>query len=228
MVPCICTECKTKPTPYFFDYSDIETYLQKGKTTIDCRKSTDEVSITDLIGSVFNIKEIEERSNKIMDDNKNININLSNIGNPQMHVHQEQKQESTLTATQQQTVTQEIKNVHGLFKNLKDDIFDEVDLKIKDEKEKQRIKNDLIKTEKAFAELEKAASEGKKELDTGTKSRLAEFIENLSDENSRINKALKLVSKGTKKAQDLAKVYNKFAPYFALPSVPDIFLGKNN
>ena len=111
-------------------------------------------------------------------------------------------------------------------KNLKKDILDEIDIEIDDEKEKKRIQNELQNTEEAFIELEKAASEGKKELDSGAKSRLAEFIDNLSDENSRINKTLKLVSKGKEKAQALAKVYNKFAPFFALPSVPDILLGK--
>ncbi len=161
------------------------------------------------------------------EENKNININLSNIGNPQQNVTQKQTsvQKATLTAIQQQTVKQ-VNEVQGLFKNLKEDILEEIDLEIDDEKEKRRIKNELEKTEKAFSELETSASEGKEELDTSTKNRLTEFIDNLSDENSRINKTLKLVSKGKGKAQTLAKVYNKFAPFFALPSVPDILLGK--
>ncbi|MGR3304262.1 MAG: COR domain-containing protein [Candidatus Scalindua sp.] len=227
MVPCHCQECTEAETPYFFDYHDIETYLQKGKTEIDCRRSTEEVSIAKLIGSVFNIEEIESRYKKMKEENKNININLSNIGNPQQNVTQRQTsiQKATLTATQQQTVKQ-VNEVQGLFKNFKKDILDEIDIEIDDEKEKKRIQNELQNTENAFIELEKAASEGKKELDTGTKSRLEEFIDNLSDENSRINKALKLVTKGKDKAQALAKVYNKFAPFFALPSVPDILLGK--
>jgi Leucine-rich repeat (LRR) protein len=221
MIPCSCNECSKETTPYFFAYDDIETYLQKGKTTIDCRKSTEGVSIAKLIGSVYDNVEIEQKLQKAMQENRSIKIDLSNIGNPVLSA----TLQATLTATQQQTV-QQVNNVQGLFKNLKEDIIGEVDIEIEDEKEKRRIKNELEKTEKAFSELEKAASEGKKELDTGTKSRLAEFIDNLSDENSRINKALKLVSKGTEKAQALAQVYNKFAPFFALPSVPDILLGK--
>ena len=222
MVPCNCSECNTNP--YFFDYSDIETYLQKGKTKIDCRKSAEPVSIPGLVGSVFNVEEIETRMAKLMDENKNINIYLSNIGNPQIDANIQ----ANLTATQQQmvTVTQQIQTARGLFKNLKEDILGEIDIEIDDEKEKKRVANELNKADNAFKELEKAASEGKKELDESTKSRLSEFIDNLSDENSRIRKALKLVEKGAKKTQGLAKIYNKFAPYFALPSVPDIFLGK--
>jgi Leucine-rich repeat (LRR) protein/GTPase SAR1 family protein len=221
MIPCHCKECERTEDPYFFDYSDIETYLQKGKTKIDCRKSTEEVSIIDLVGSIFNTKEIEERYKRIMDEGK-ININLNNIGNPQVNV----SQVATLIATQQQTVTQNVKAVQGLFKNLKDDILDEVEIEMKDEKEKKRIKNELEKVDEAFSELEKAASEGKKEIPENTKSRIGEFIDNLSDENSRINKALKLVSNGAEKVQKLGRIYNQFAPYFVLPVIPPVLLGK--
>jgi len=223
MVPCICKECINATNPYFFDYGDIETYLQKGKTRIDCRKSTEEVAIASLIGSVFNIDEIESRYKRIMDESK-IHIDFK----PNIHVHQEQQQqqEATQTATQQQTVIQEVRNVQGLFKNLKEDILDEVEIEIEDEKEKQRIKNELDNADAAFSELEKAAAEGKKELPVSTKSRIGEFIDKLSDENSRINKALRLVSKGAEKVQQLGRFYNKVAPYFALPSIPAILLGK--
>jgi GTPase SAR1 family protein len=224
MVPCNCQECGTATNPYFFDYGDIENYLQKGKTKIDCRKSTEEVAIASLIGSVFNTDEIESRYKRIMDESK-IHIDFK----PNIHVHQEQgqQQEATQTATQQQTVIQEVRNVQGLFKNLKKDILDEVEIEIADEKEKQRIKNELDNADAAFSELEQAASEGKKELPVSTKSRIGEFIDKLSDENSRINKALRLVSKGADKVQKLGRFYNKVAPYFTLPSIPLILLGKD-
>jgi internalin A len=225
MVPCNCRECINETNPYFFDYGDIDTYLQKGKTKIDCRKSTEEVAIASLIGSVFNIDEIESRYKRIMDESK-IHIDFKPVIKVQQK--QKQRQKSKLTATQQQKVIQEVKNVQGLFKNLKEDILDEVEIEIENEKEKQRIKNELEKVDAAFSELEQAASEGKKELPESTKSRIGEFIDKLSDENSRINKALRLVSKGADKVQKLGRVYNKFAPYFALPSVPPILLGKED
>ncbi len=223
MVPCYCRECAKAETPFFFDYGDIETYLLKGKTEIDCRRSAEGVAIAGLVGSVFNIKEIEERYKRTMEENR-ININLSDFGKASI----ESDIQAKLTSTQQQTVTvhQEVKNVQGLLKNLKEDILGEVEIEVEDEKEKKRIENELQKAENAFSELEKAASDGKKEIDEGTKSRIEEFIESLKDENSRINKALKLVSNGAEKVQRLGRVYNKFAPYFALPSIPPILLGK--
>lgn len=137
------------------------------------------------------------------------------------------KQEASLSSNQQQTVTQQVKNVQGLFKNLKEDILDEVDIEIEDEKEKKRIKTELQKAENAFNDLEKATIEDKKELPVSTKDRIAEFFSNLSDENSRINKAFQGVSKGAEKVQKLGQAYNKVAPYFTLPSIPPILLGKN-
>ncbi|OQY02095.1 MAG: hypothetical protein B6I26_01850 [Desulfobacteraceae bacterium 4572_130] len=79
-----------------------------------------------------------------------------------------------------------------------------------------------------FNELEKAVLQDKKEINEGTKNRLKEFFDNLLDKNSRINKVLKFVLKGTEKVQKLGQVYNKFAPYFTLPTIPPILLGKEN
>ncbi len=223
MIPCICRECAGQADPYFFNYEDIQNYLNKKKTKIDCRVSTEKVFISELIGSVFNIEEIESRLKENM-DKRNINIDFR----PNIKVHQEQEQQQKQKQEVSQEVKVEVKNAEGLFKNLKEDILDEIDIEIKDEKEKTRIKNDLKKVEKAFSELNEAACEGKKELETGTKNRLEDFIDKLADENSRINKALNLVERGKDKAQKLARVYNKFAPYFALPSVPDVLLGKES
>jgi hypothetical protein len=148
-------------------------------------------------------------------------------------INSNQKQESNVeaeqTAKQHQNVTQtqeaEVKLAQGLFNNLKEDILDEVDLESEDAKEKKRIQNELSKYDKAFKELEKAASENRNELNAGAKSRIGEFIDNLSDENSRINKFLKLVTNGANKVQKFGRTYNKFATYFGLPKVPEALLG---
>ncbi|MFT5162226.1 MAG: hypothetical protein ACI9FJ_000794, partial [Alteromonadaceae bacterium] len=225
MVPCCCQECAVNQTPYFFDYSDIENYLKKGKVTIDCRKSTEIIPINTLVGSVFNADEIQSKVESLTDDNKNhFHINLSHIGNPQVNV----SQEAILTATQTQTVVVTIENVmdvQGLFANLKEDIFDEIDIEIDDEKERRRVKNDLQKAQKAFDALEKAAGNKSKTLDNASRHRLKEFVSNIGDEDSRLNRALEFVDRGKDKLQALGRAYNKIAPNFTLPSIPPILLG---
>ncbi|MEW6088647.1 MAG: COR domain-containing protein [bacterium] len=222
MIPCICRECVTLTAPNFFEYGDIDKYIQKGKRKIDCHKSSEEVSIPKLIGSVFNPTEIDSRYKDIMDEDKNISIDVNS--NTNIYIQQEQKQESTLTATQSQTLIQDVKNFQGLFKNLKEDILDEVDIEITDDKEKKRIQNELQNTEKAFSELEKVASKGEKEVNLSVRKRIEEFIDYFSNENSRVNKALRLISTSKKRLQDIGKGYNKFAPFFGLPSIPKILL----
>jgi hypothetical protein len=204
------------------EYKELLGYERSGRDEYFVGKLGKSFSVSEMLDTVIS----KEERTREMNDRTNIDFK------PVIEIHQEQKQqlESTQTSTQQQTVTvhQEVKNVQGLFKNLKEDILNEVEIEIEDDKERKRIKNELGKAESAFSELEMAVSEGKKELPVSTKNRIGEFIDNLSDKKSRINKALRLVSNGAKKVQKLGGVYNKFAPYFTLPSIPPILLGKEN
>ncbi len=222
MIPCNCNECANVDSPYFFDYDHIDNYINRGKSTIDCRKSTNEVGITQLIGAVFDSKEIGDRFKQQGHDERNINIDVS----PHIHMHQEQGQKQEQTQQQSVEVHQEVVDVQNLFKNLKDDVIDEINIEIEDRKEVKRISNELEKVQAALNELEKAASNNVKYINAGVKGRLTEFFDNLADEDSRLNRGLKMVSKGKDKAQSIAKLYNNFAPFFCLPSVPEFLIKK--
>jgi internalin A len=200
---------------YLIEYSELLGYERANKDEYFVGKLGKSFSVSEMLDSVISK---HERTQHMGD----INIDLSNIGNPQQTVNQKVQQE----VSQQQTVTQEVKMVQGLFKNLKEDLFEEIEMEIDDEKDQRRIKHELQKTEKAFSELEQAAAEGKQEVEESTKDRIGEFIDNLSDQDSRLNKALKFVSKGSEKLQKLGKVYNNVAPFFMLPSIPPVLLGK--
>lgn len=60
LVPCICAECLHNPLlKHFFKYATIKRALTKGKETIECRNSFDNVPIRALFNAVFfNEKEI--------------------------------------------------------------------------------------------------------------------------------------------------------------------------
>jgi len=200
-------------------------------------------SVSELLDSVISREERDEEGGNIgMNDKKNI-INISpkievsptfkNIGNSTLNAGQQQSsdQRAEQTASQEQKtevtqqVRQDVQNFQEHFKILKEDILDEIDIAVKDEDEKKRVKKEIEKAEKAIGELETAASNGKKEIDSSTKIRLENFFKSLADKNSRISKALEFVSDGKAAAQKLAKTYNDFAPFFALPSVPPILFG---
>lgn len=49
MLPCICDECRQSPEPYFHNFADLKTASWKGKTESQCKKSFDNVLISDLL-----------------------------------------------------------------------------------------------------------------------------------------------------------------------------------
>ena len=121
-------------------------------------------------------------------------------------------------------IKQDVKDTVSLFRNFKEDVLGDIDIEMEDEKEKKRIAGDLEKMEKALAQLETTVAKNSKDIDEGPKSRFKDFMNALADKNSRINKALKHVGKGTEKAKKIARLYNKFSGFFGLPAVPTVLL----
>lgn len=52
-IPCRCAECADSASPEFYDLSQIQRAQDKGKTTIECRRSYDDVSIPYLLEGVY-------------------------------------------------------------------------------------------------------------------------------------------------------------------------------
>lgn len=60
-VPCNCSKCQKDSEPNFYDYSDLETRIEKGKSTIECRLSYIDVYVKGLIENVFvDIEKIDD------------------------------------------------------------------------------------------------------------------------------------------------------------------------
>ena len=115
------------------DYAELIGYEQAGKDEYFVGRLGKPYSVSAMLDSI--ITQAERSKEHIVV----VNNNLENIGNPQQTVNQTQHAE--LKASQEQTVTQEVKQVQevqGLFKNLKEDILDEIDIEIDDDKEKRK------------------------------------------------------------------------------------------
>ena len=52
MTHCICDECIISEKPEFYAFEQLNKFLDKGKKTIECRKSGDDVSINKLLGKI--------------------------------------------------------------------------------------------------------------------------------------------------------------------------------
>ena len=207
----------------FVEYQELLGYEQEGIAQYFDGKLRKYFSVSDLLDSVVS-KEERTKEERIMVETK---IDIHDVGNPQ--VHQNVNQTNTQTSTQNQSVEllNQFKDAQALFRNLKDDILDEAEIEIEDEKEKKRVTRELDKAEKAMTEAEEAAAQGK-EPDAATKSRLAEFFNSLADKTSRLGKALEFVDQGAQKVQKLARTYNSIASNIGLPTVPPLLLGKES
>lgn len=52
LIPCICNVCKNSNEPHYYNYSDLLLRKSKGKKTIECYKSFEDVNVDDLLNSV--------------------------------------------------------------------------------------------------------------------------------------------------------------------------------
>ncbi|MFN4257393.1 MAG: COR domain-containing protein, partial [Saprospiraceae bacterium] len=52
-IPCNCRVCKESNTPHFYDKTDLDTRMMKGKATVECSVSYDDVPVKGLLEGVF-------------------------------------------------------------------------------------------------------------------------------------------------------------------------------
>ncbi|EAY31275.1 COR domain-containing protein [Microscilla marina] len=52
MIPCHCSECKDNPEPYFYKYQQLKRRLDKGRKTVECDNSYEDVSVVSLLDGV--------------------------------------------------------------------------------------------------------------------------------------------------------------------------------
>lgn len=69
LIPCICSECKNLDQPNFYSYSSLIRRIKKGKYTVECDVSYEDVSVKALISDVgISKKEGQEIINSVLKD----------------------------------------------------------------------------------------------------------------------------------------------------------------
>ena len=194
-------------------------YERNGKENYFVGKLGKEYPVAELLDSIISKQERQ----KDMSENERINININN------DIIQTNNQEASPKITQKQKVSQEVQlhmqEMLGAFQNLLDDIADEVEIELEDEKEQKRITKELEKVQKALTELEESNKKGTKEISAKSKSKIAQFFDDLTNKDSRLRKGFNLVEDGAKKLKNIASYYNLVAPSFGLPAIPTDLLG---
>ena len=60
LIPCNCTECKTAETRHFYQYTDLQRRIEKGRREVECGRSYEMLNVRSLIDDVFNLSRSEK------------------------------------------------------------------------------------------------------------------------------------------------------------------------
>jgi len=53
LIPCNCSECQTLPQPHFYQYESLKKRIRKGKSTVECDNSYEDVVVKQLLEAMF-------------------------------------------------------------------------------------------------------------------------------------------------------------------------------
>lgn len=81
-IPCNCDDCKNTDGPHFYEYSDIMRRIEKGKPTIECAISFEDINVNSLIENIFESQEdsnsrIEKLKSKVKTVRNSVFISYS-------------------------------------------------------------------------------------------------------------------------------------------------------
>ncbi len=211
-VPCCGPVCSEKAEPKLFDFKEIEETVKNGRSRRYCTICNADISIRKMLEGL-----IDPRQDRDTNDFDQRNMNpIFNVYNSVKNVN-EVKIDISIDIK-----NQVIAEFSGLLENLKEDLLDEIE----GEKEKAQVAKEIGKVEQAIAEIGAVSTPEEAKTKTGALSRIKKFVEKLQDGTTTTGKAIGALEDGISYAQDLAALYNKIAPWAAMPSVPDVFLKK--
>jgi small GTP-binding protein len=83
LLPCTCSRCSEHNNPHLFDYSVLKKFKEKKKRFIPCLKSTEDVSIENLLNGIertLTIREMfEDKMKRVFSDDQYKSKNIENI-----------------------------------------------------------------------------------------------------------------------------------------------------
>jgi hypothetical protein len=228
-IPCYCEFCQKEEIPYFHNRLDIENMIDNDVFQSQCKKSGKLMPVGTLLNSILDQDGIEkEILNKYNNMEKSgIHLHLSDFGKSTVHVDTKSESSSEAKSKSEATntisISIEVQNFLGETEMLKEDIDRELRIKKVPKEEIDYAKSDIEVAEKAIQEIELAQKENLAPK-PASKKRLERFINEMGDENSTINKTLKMLRKGKDYGVQLAEIYNKIAQNTGMPSVPPMVL----
>ena len=198
-IPCCCSEnCQ-----FLFDYNTLLTAERKGKKTVECHHSLDDVQISKLLDGV------EE---KMSPDT----INMGNIYfQPQITTTSTANSSSTAVSSTAIEITQEIKDCVFYMQGDLNDLKDEIGAA------HEEFMEQCDKVMAALKKLENSKTDEDVKK-SGAMSRIRRFLEDCQDPETKTGKLVSGIKHAAGIVKSLAQKYNKIAAWVALPQIPFI------
>ncbi len=200
-IPCICSnECT-----WLFDYKKVLLAESKGKQTVQCQNTFEDVDIRKLLDGVET--KMENNYGPII---QNIYMPQNNLqNNPTIAVSANSTAESSASTT----VTVEIKDLINGLQGDFNDLLSEIENKPKE------FDNECAKVTSALATLDSCNT--KEEITkTGALKKIERFLIECADPESKTGKLISGVKHAAGIVKGLASKYNKIAQWLALPQIP--------
>jgi|GEM_PF-463870 len=227
MVPCNCSGCSHSSSPHYYEFDILKRFLLKEKYTIDCYKTSESVSIAQLLGNVMNEQSSKqgELSQLLKKDGQFVIKNyINNSSNNEVEVTdsftqdqgQKQQQDQKQKQRQKQSTTIDISiQLNGLVSSM-----NSLDRKLNDYPEEKAELGDLI--EELNNVDENATPEEVK--NSGILTDIEDYITDFDGKLGAGEKVLDKTSKVVKSVKSLAKKYNGLADLCGLPHVPSLLI----
>ena len=199
-IPCICSpECT-----FLFDYKKLLQAEKKGKQTIECHDTFENVDIKKLLDGVESKME-----------NNYGNPIITNIFSPQINSPISASATADAESHNLTTISIEIRD---LINGLQGDFND---LKSEVEKQSQEFDEQCEKVSAAFEKLDVCNT--KEDIaKSGAMKKIERFLVECCDPESKTGKMLSGIKYANSIVKDLAIKYNKIAKWISLPQIPFI------
>lgn len=202
-IPCNCS----KDCPYLFDYDYLIKAESKGRKTVICEKSCEDVSISNLLDGVKSSMEKTNGSYNSIEFKPIIEVN------PTITSSSQSTSSATSSASNSVSVTVKIKdniyNMSGDLNSLKSLIGDK----------SEEASQELQMAEDALNDLENCETDVEIKK-SGALGRLKAFIEDCNDPETTVGKLVKGTKTAGRFLKGLAEKYNSVAKWVGLPQVP--------
>ncbi|AKB51553.1 hypothetical protein MSBRW_2300 [Methanosarcina barkeri str. Wiesmoor] len=213
-IPCNCSQ----NCPWRFPYEKLLNAEINNVETLQCLESFKSISVSSLLAGYNRIDErLDEYKNNdplrqiVQNFVVSPNFMMKSETNPIIKVEQKTDVRTSVNVNLEIDLPQ----IQTDFDNLKEEI-ENLDPKLESE------------LDKIQDSLDEVSASSEKETLKKPLNKIYRLLTKLSDPDSNYNKAITGTLKGIEYAQKLGRTYNKFAPWLAMPQVPDLFLGNKN